>query len=178
MGCVNQLSVEQLPDVLVYTTAPFARDLIVAGPIDLQLYVATDADSADYFARLCLVNEKGSWNVAEGIRRLDTEELQESRAGDGVTPVLISLRDTAVQVRKGEQLRLHITGGSFPMFDVNPQTGESPLTTPRWEGSGALHAILHEPRHPSVLQFREVCETDTSLIEEGPSSDIPNAIAN
>ena len=177
MGCVNQLSVEQLPDVLVYTTAPFARDMIVAGPIDLQLYVATDADSADYFARLCLVNEEGSWNVAEGIRRLDTRELQASRADDGVTPVLISLRDTAVQVRKGEQLRLHITGGSFPMFDVNPQTGESPLTTPRWEGRGALHAVLHEPRHRSVLQFREVYETDTSLIDEGSVSEAQNGMA-
>ena len=159
MGCLNQLSVEQLPEVLVYTTEPFANDLIVAGPVDLQLYVATDAESADYFARLCLVNEEGSWNVAEGIRRLDAQELQESRAVDGVTPVLISLRDTAVLVRRGEQLRLHITGGSFPMFDVNPQTGESPVTTPPWEGRGALHAVLHEPRYPSVLQFRELRET-------------------
>ena len=164
MGCLNQLSVEQLPDVLVYTTVSFPRDLIVAGPIDLQLYVATDAESADYFAKLCLVNEEGSWNVAEGIRRLDAQELQESRAGDGATPVLISLRDTAVRVRKGERLRLHITGGSFPMFDVNPQTGESPLVTPPWEGRGALHAVLHEPRYPSVLQFREVCETDASRV--------------
>ena len=165
MGCLNQLTVEQLPEVLVYTTVPFPRDMILAGPIDLQLYVVTDAVSADYFAMLCLVDEEGSWNVAEGIRRLDAQELQRSRAGDGVTPVLISLRDTAVRVRKGEGLRLHITGGSFPMYDVNPQTGDSPLVTPPWEGRGALHTVLHEPRYPSVLRFREVLETNDSKVE-------------
>ena len=161
MGCLNQSSVEQLPDVLVYTTEPFSYDMTVTGPIDLQLYVVTDAESADYFARLCLVNKEGSWNITEGIRRFDTKELQEARAADGVVQVQITLRDTAVRVRKGERLRLQITSGSFPIFDVNPQTGESSLTTPRWEGRGALHAVLHEPNHPSVLRFRETCETGT-----------------
>ena len=170
MGCLNQSSVEQLPDVLIYTTEAASRDMIVAGPIDLQLYVVTDAESADYFARLCLVNKDGSWNVAEGIRRLDAEELQEARAGDGVAPVHISLRDTAVRVREGEWLRLQITGGSFPTFDVNPQTGESPLTTPSWEGRGALHAVLHEPRYLSVLQFREVNESEVDSISNRPGS--------
>ena len=162
MGCLNQSSVEQLPDVLIYTTEPLSHDMTVAGPIDLQLHVVTDAESADYFARLCLVNKEGSWNITEGIRRFDPQELQEARAGDGVVAVQITLRDTAVRVRKGERLRLQITSGSFPMFDVNPQTGESSLTTPRWEGRGALHAVLHEPTHQSVLRFREACETGTA----------------
>lgn len=161
MGCMNQSSVEQLPDVLVYTTEPVSYDMTVAGPIDLQLYVVTDAESADYFARLCVVNKEGSWNITEGIRRFDAEELQESRASDGVIPVHITLRDTAVRIRKGERLRLQITSGSFPMFDINPQTGESSLTTPRWEGRGALHAVLHEPTYPSVLRFREAGEAGT-----------------
>jgi putative CocE/NonD family hydrolase len=156
MGSVNQLSVEQMPNMLVYTTAPFGSDTVIAGEIVLELHCATDAESADYVARLCLVNEQGSWNVAEGIRRLGAHDLRSARDADGVVSVMIPFHSTSVTVRKGQRLRLDITGGSFPTFDVNPQTGASPLTTPTRAGSGALHAILHEPRYPSSLTYSEV----------------------
>ena len=156
MGSVSQLSVEQMPNMLVYTTAPFASDTVIAGEIVLQLHCATDAESADYVARLCLVNEQGSWNVAEGIRRLSADDLQNARNADGVVSVMIPFHSTSVTVRKGQRLRLDITGGSFPAFDVNPQTGASPSTTPARAGSGASHAILHEPRYPSCLTYSEV----------------------
>jgi putative CocE/NonD family hydrolase len=53
MGPADQRPVEVLNGVLVYTSDPLERDLLVAGQITARLYAATDARDTDWVVRVC-----------------------------------------------------------------------------------------------------------------------------
>ena len=152
-GPRNQHFLERLPEILVYSTAPFAEEFTLAGPVTARLWTATEADSADYVTRLCLVHDGTSLNISDGIRRMTAQDLAEARDEDGVAEVEIHMQSTAALIRPGDQLRLHVTSGAFPAFDVNPQTGDLPAMTPAWEGIAAMHGICHEPGRESSVTF-------------------------
>ena len=149
MGMADQTRVEQLAQVLVYTSEPLDRDLVLAGPVRAELWVASDGPSADYVARLCLADECGSWNLTEGITRVAP-----GKSASGLTEprlVEVSLRHIAARIDAGRRLRLHVTGGAFPMWDLNPQTGARPESTAPSDGRSAIHFVYHDPERPSRI---------------------------
>jgi putative CocE/NonD family hydrolase len=148
MGITDQAPVEDLAQVLVYTSEPLARPLVLQGPIRLELWVATDAPSADYVARLCVVDDCGSWGIAEGIRRVPSGHTSLNGPGEPFL-VEVSLRSIAAHVDRGRRLRLHVTSGCSPMWSANPQTGAPPEQTSPADGRAALHVVYHDHRHPS-----------------------------
>jgi uncharacterized protein len=148
MGVADQTPVEDLTQVLVYTSEALREPLVLAGDVRAELWVATDAPSADYVARLCVVDEDGSWNVAEGITRVPVGGTTVNGPG-APFPVRISLRSIAARVDAGKRLRAHVTSGSSPTWSTNPQTGASPEHTAPAEGRAALHVVLHDAGHPS-----------------------------
>jgi uncharacterized protein len=160
MGCRDQTAVEEMTEVLVYTSEPAMTDTVFAGAASVELFVATDAASADYTAKLCVVDHRGSWNVAQGIRRLSTGELASLRDGDGVAPVVVHLRSTAFRLAPGCRLRLDVSSGAFPAWDRNPQTGDPPATTPPEHAVGAMHAVFHEPGRASRLLLSALGEAN------------------
>jgi len=84
---------------------------------------------------------------------MTAEDLAEARDEDGVAEVEIRMQSTAALIRPGDQLRLHVTSGAFPAFDINPQTGALPAATPTWDGIAAMHGICHEPGRESSVTF-------------------------
>ncbi len=149
MGAADQAPVEEMAQVLVYTSEPLAEPMDLAGDVRAEVWVATDAPSADYVARLCVVDEAGvSMGIAEGIRRVRVG------TGSGDAPgapsrVDVSLRSVAAHVAAGRRLRLHVTFGSAPQWSINPQTGASPEWTAPADGRAATHAVYHDADHPS-----------------------------
>lgn len=160
MGSREQGPVERLAQVLVYTSEPLSAPLTIAGPVRAELWVASDAISTDYTAKLCLVNECGSWNVAEGIVRVpppaDGRDLSEPHR------VTVSLRSTAVRVEPGQRLRLQVSSGTFPTWSTNPQTGAPPEQTAPADGRAAMHAVFHDRERPSRLVLTIVPEAAAS----------------
>lgn len=152
-GPRSQHFLERLPEILVYSTEPFTEEVTLAGPVTARLWTATEAVSADYVTRLCLVHNGTSLNISDGIRRMTAEDLAEARDEDGVAEVEIQMQSTAALLRPGDQLRLHVTSGAFPAFDINPQTGALPAMTPTWDGIAAMHGICHEPGRESSVTF-------------------------
>jgi putative CocE/NonD family hydrolase len=150
MGVADQAPVEEMAQVLVYTSEPLDEPMELAGDVRAELWVATDAPSADYVARLCVVDGCGSWNIAEGIRRVPTGGTSVNGPGEPF-PVTVSLRSIAARVEAGKRLRLHVTFGSSPQWSSNPQTGASPEWTAPADGRAALHAVHHDPARPSRL---------------------------
>src|SRR5262249_58084057 len=68
---VDNRSLEARPDVLTYTSAPLAGDLEVAGEVVADLFVSSDREHTDFFARLCDVGPSGtSVNVCDALLRL------------------------------------------------------------------------------------------------------------
>ncbi|MET9618732.1 CocE/NonD family hydrolase [Kitasatospora indigofera] len=142
-GPQDQHSVEQRPDVLVYTSEPLSQELEVTGRLTVVLHAASDAPSTDWVARLCDVDQDGrSLNIADGIRRIRCRpgEPDEHR---------IDLWSTSQVFPAGHRLRVQITSSSFPRWDRNPNTGAPPgeATSLRT----ARQTVFHEPARPSRI---------------------------
>ena len=51
-GAFDQRKMEARHDILVYTTDPFKEGTEVSGPIDITLYVSSDAKDTDFSVKL------------------------------------------------------------------------------------------------------------------------------
>jgi predicted acyl esterase len=153
LGPLDQRGVERRPDVLSYTTEPFAQAATLAGPISATLYVSSSARDADFTAKLVLVRADGYARIVEdGILRARFHRGRgEPRllVPGEVVPVTIDLGATALTIPAGARLRLEVSSGNFPKYDRNPQTGENPLTATTL--TRARHRVHHGARHPSAL---------------------------
>jgi putative CocE/NonD family hydrolase len=122
------------PDVLSFATLPLTADFEIAGPIELRLWLASDALDADIHAKLVDAYPPSedypqgfAMNLSEGLLRLryrDSWEEPRSMASGEVYAVTIELFPTANRFQRGHRLRLDLAGSNFPHFDVNPNSGE------------------------------------------------------
>ncbi len=120
LGPLDQRPLDGRRDVARFITSPLDRPLVMAGPLRATLYLDADAPSTDVAVKLMAVTPDGAARLIEdGIRRLD--ELT-----PGVNQVTITLGQRALRLEPGTRLRLDVTGGNFPKYDRNPNTGEDP----------------------------------------------------
>jgi putative CocE/NonD family hydrolase len=122
------------PDVLVFQTAPLDVPLQVVGPLEAELFVATDGPDTDFTAKLIDVHPpsadypKGyAMILTDGILRLRYAEdpaRPRLRSPGEVVKIRITLFPTANLFLPGHRIRLDISSSNFPKFDVNPNTGE------------------------------------------------------
>jgi len=152
-GPFDQTSIEQRPDVLVYTTQPFIHPLRVIGPVKLILYAASTAPDTDFTVKLLDVHPDGrAFNLCDGILRA------RYRNGDTQTQLIhpgqiyryeIQVGVTANTFLPGHRLRIEVSSSNFPRFDRNPNTGHPHGTDT--ELYQATQTIYHDPAHPSHL---------------------------
>ena len=144
-GPKDNRALEARPDVLVYTSDPLPSDMNVVGPVAADLFVRSSLQNADFFARLCDVDERGrSINVTDGLLRL-----QPCRAAAEIARIRIDLWPSGYCFRRGHRLRVQISSGAHPRFARNLGTGE-PLGT----GTAmkvADQEIFHDPARPSAV---------------------------
>jgi hypothetical protein len=124
------------PDVLVFQTPVLEEDVAVIGPIEVKLWVDSDAPDTDFTAKLidvCPPNDdypQGyAMNITDGIFRCrfhkswsEPEVLEQRR----VFLITIEPFATANLFKRGHCIRLDISSSNFPHFDVNPNRGEPP----------------------------------------------------
>ncbi|MHA7964464.1 CocE/NonD family hydrolase [Paenibacillus sp. CAU 1782] len=155
MGPRNQIPVEIRNDVLVYSTEPLLREVIVTGEAMVELYAATTAEDTDFVARLIDVYPDGrSYNVAEGIIRASYRHGLSKRVevvpGE-VVRYRISLGPTAIAFQPGHRIRLHVTSSLFPTFDRHPNRLLEPANVTEADFVTATQCIYHDERYPSAL---------------------------
>jgi putative CocE/NonD family hydrolase len=152
-GPYDQAPVLTRPDVLVYTTAPLAKDVEVTGPIAVTLYAASSAPDTDFTAKLDDVYPDGRSMVLNyGIQRARYRE-------SGTHPTLIrpgQVYKYAIQVwptsnlfKAGHAIRLEISSSNFPMWDRNQNTGH-PFGQDA-ETRVADQTIFHDKDYPSSI---------------------------
>ncbi|GAB3912735.1 peptidase S15 [Microlunatus endophyticus] len=147
-GQVDNRTVERRDDVLTYQTATLADDLDVIGDASATIFVRTEHSDADVFVRVCDVGPNGrSLNVIEGIRRLRAAD--EPIDDIGTRKVEIELWPTAYRFRAGHRIRVQVSGGGFPNYIRNHQTGESISDAVRT--AAGRTQILHGPEHLSRI---------------------------
>jgi uncharacterized protein len=144
LGPLDQAPLDGRRDVARFLTAPLARPLVLAGPLRAVLHVAADAPSTDIAVRLSAVGADGTARLIEdGIRRIE-------RVDPGVNEVVVELGQRALRLEAGTRLRLDVSGGNFPKYDRNPNTGEAPLEAT--ELKPVIITVHHGAAHASRLE--------------------------
>ncbi len=129
------------PDVLVYRTEALEEDLALAGPIQVELHVATSGTDADWIVKLIDVypddypdpssNPAGlrmggyqqlvRGDVMRGKFRNSYEKPEPFSPGQPV-PVRFTMQDVCHTFRPGHRLMVQVQSTWFPLVDRNPQT--------------------------------------------------------
>ncbi len=84
-GAFDQRKMEERPDILVYTTEPLKEGMEASGPIDVTLYVSSDAKDTDFTVKLIDVQPDGTaYNLDETIQRAAlSQRLRQAAGVDG-----------------------------------------------------------------------------------------------
>jgi hypothetical protein len=155
MGPADQAGAECWNGVLVYTSPPLERELILAGNASLVLYAATSAVDTDWTARLCRVDANGrSTNLRAGIVRARFRENLSSSSL--VTPnevyrYEIDLGPVGACLQPGERIRLNVSSSDVPHWDRNFNHGGDNARATVADAVVATQTVLHDRDHPSCL---------------------------
>jgi putative CocE/NonD family hydrolase len=127
-GSFDQTKMEQRDDILVYTSEPFKEGIELSGPIDVTLYVSSDAKDTDFTVKLLVVDENGkAWNLDETIQRMRYRDGYDKpmvwMESGKVYKVTFQPMTTSNYFAPGQRLRLEVSSSNFPRFDRNMNTG-------------------------------------------------------
>ena len=122
------------PDVLVFQTPPLAREVEVTGPVEVSLWVASTAPDTDFTAKLLDVYPPSGdypdgfhMNLVDSILRTryrDAWEREVMMEPGRVYSIRLILPPVSNLFAAGHRIRLDVSSSNFPMFDLNPNTGE------------------------------------------------------
>ena len=155
------------PDVLVYQTEPMKEDMVVAGPIDVDLWITTTGTDADFVVKLIDVQPDGTVSDtlpnyqmmlrSEVIRGRFRDSFEDPKAFEpGVaTKVRLELLDVLHRFKKGHRLMVQIQSTWFPLVDLNPQKFVPNIYSAKpSDFQKATHRILRNATHSSQLTLR------------------------
>jgi putative CocE/NonD family hydrolase len=162
LGCQPPfLPLASRPDVLVFQTEPLRAPVEIVGPIEAELWVATDGPDTDFTAKLIDVHPASAdypggyaMILTDGIMRLryaeNPAEARLRQPGE-VVRIIVTLFPTANLFLAGHRIRLDIASSNFPKFDVNPNTGEPDGMATRRRI--AVNTVFMDPARPSSVKL-------------------------
>ena len=158
-GSFDQRPNESRSDVLVYSTEPLKEGIELSGPIEITLYVSSDAKDTDFTVKLIDVYPGGrAYNLDETIQRMRYRDGYDKpnvwmQAGK-VYKVTLQPMVTSNYFEAGHRIRIEVSSSNFPRFDRNLNTGGR-----NWDESKpvvARNAIHHSRQYPSEIKITVV----------------------
>lgn len=153
-GPMDQRSVEERPDVLLFTSPEFDRYIEFTGSIKVKLWASSTAPDSDFTAKLCDVYPDGrSMIVLDGILRASHRNYMESREPmepGKIYELEIDLWSTSLVVGPGHRVRIAISSSNSPRFEPNPNTGGIPGADNK-KTEIATNTIYMNVTHPSHI---------------------------
>ena len=158
-GEFDQRALEARNDVLVYSTGPLKDGIEVSGPIDVTLYVSSDAKDTDFTVKLVDVLPDGTaYNIEDNIQRMRYREGYEKppvwMEKDKVYKVTFQPMQTSNYFAAGDQLRVEISSSNFPLFDRNLNVAGENYN--QRTGIVAHNELHHSARFPSSITLSVV----------------------
>ncbi|MCC6581027.1 MAG: CocE/NonD family hydrolase, partial [Phycisphaeraceae bacterium] len=160
-GSFDQRKMEERDDILVYTAPPRAEGMEVSGPVELTLYVSSDARDTDFTVKLIDVAPDGTaWNLDETIQRVryregyDKEVMMEPGKTYKVT---LGPMTTSNFFAAGHRIRIEVYSSNFTRFDRNMNTGGRNYD--ETTGVVARNVVHHSRKFPAELKLTVVRKT-------------------
>ncbi|HEX5080776.1 MAG TPA: CocE/NonD family hydrolase [Blastocatellia bacterium] len=158
-GAFDQRKMEERRDILVYSTEPLKEGIEVSGPIELTLYVSSDAKDTDFSVKLIDVYPDGrAYNLDETIQRMRyrngyDKPLVWMESGK-VYKVTLQPMVTSNYFEAGHRIRIEVASSNFPRFDRNLNTGGKNYDESK--GVVARNAVHHSKQYPSEIKLTVV----------------------
>ena len=158
-GAFDQRKNESRPDVLVYSTEPLKEGLEVSGPIEVTLYVSSDAKDTDFTVKLIDVYPDGrAYNLDETIQRMRYRNGYDKpnvwMESGKVYKVVLGPMHTSNYFEAGHRIRIEVSSSNFPRFDRNLNTGGRNYDETK--GVVARNAVHHSRQYPSTIKITVV----------------------
>ncbi len=158
-GAFDQRKMEEREDILVYTTEPLKEGIELSGPIDLSLYVSSDAKDTDFTVKIIDVYPDGrAFNLDETIQRMRYRDGYDKPLAwmkkDNVYKFAFQPMNTSNYFEAGHRIRIEISSSNFPRFDRNLNTGGNNYDEVR--SVIANNAVHHSVKYPSELTISVV----------------------
>jgi len=158
-GALDQRGEESRNDVLVYSTGPLKEGVEASGPIDVTLYVSSDAKDTDFTVRLIDVLPDGTaYNIDENIQRARYREGYDKppvfMEKDKVYRIAFQPMQTSIYFAPGHEIRVEVSSSNFPRFDRNLNTGGDNVSES--QSVVAHNAVHHSAQYPSSITLSVV----------------------
>jgi uncharacterized protein len=148
------------PGVVVFETAPFTGPYEVIGQVVAELAVSASVPDFDVWLQLYdVAPDSTAWNLASPGTALQRASYRDGgperhlvREGE-VVRLRFEGPLTANQFLPGHRLRIVLSGAFFPLFSINPQTGEQEFGSVETR-AGDIR-IHHSDRHQSWIILPE-----------------------
>ena len=148
-GPVDNAKLEAREDVLTYTSEPLVGDVTIIGQVGVTLYARASLPTADFFVRLCDVDENGiSTNICDGFVRMTSAS---PAMPDDIWKIGMKLHATAHTFRRGHRLRVLVASGAHPRYARNTGTDE-PLQTATTLAASEIE-IFHDTHRPTTVHL-------------------------
>jgi uncharacterized protein len=164
-GAFDQRKMEERPDILVYSTEPLKEGVEVSGPIEVTLYVSSDAKDTDFTVKLIDVLPDGrAYNLDETIQRMryrnGYDKPQVWMESGKVYKVKLQAMTTSNYFEAGHRIRIEVSSSNFPRFDRNMNTGGKNYDEAK--GVIANNAVHHSKQYPSEIKLTVVKKAATA----------------
>ena len=158
-GSFDQRTMEERPDILVYSSDPLREGMEVSGPVEVTLYVSSDARDTDFTVKLIDVDTAGrAWNLDETVQRARWREgydrppvwMEQGK----VYKVTLGPMQTSNYFAAGHRIRIEVSSSNFPRFARNMNTGGRNFDEA--QGVVAHNAVHHSRAYPSAVTLTVV----------------------
>jgi putative CocE/NonD family hydrolase len=154
-GALDQADLEIRNDILVYTSPPLPEDLVVAGFVEVELFVSSSAKDTDFTVKLVDVDPDGrAYNLDDSIFRARYREGYDKTLmmeEGNVYKLEFAPLVTANTFKKGHQIRIEISSSNFPRFSRNLNTGGNNFDES--EPVIANNTVHHSASYPSKIRL-------------------------
>lgn len=163
VGPRDQREIGDRQDYLRFETPVLTEDLVIAGHVDMELFVSTDAQDTDFVVKLVDIYPDGyealilDYPIRMRFRDGQNEDDVKLATPDKVEKLLINMWSTAQTFEKGHRLGIHVTSSNYPRFAVNPNNGAD-LDDFTTKAKIAQNTVFFDAQRPSAIVLPVVTE--------------------
>jgi putative CocE/NonD family hydrolase len=159
------------PDVVAFESDNLAKNLTLAGPIEVELFVSTSGTDSDWIVKLIdvypdtLTQATTNGTTMANYQMLVRAEIMRGKFRNSlenpepfvpneVTKVKFRLNDSHHTFLKGHKIMVQVQSSWFPLFDRNPQTFCDIYSTDESAFQKATQRIYYSKEYPSKIVLR------------------------